>query len=589
MRWYNKDKPHQMVTQTIDYLQDDGKEGIERDLEHLRLWGGSHSKHLGYSSFQQISRREERYSYNIIQQTVNTLTSKIGKRKPRVVAQPFGGSPATAREGEKLSKLLEGQFHSLDIYKTARDICRDALIYGTGVLKIARSENEVVAERVAPFEIFVDELDGRNGTPSEMFQVTPYSKELLISKYPHLKEEINSAAITQSKTYRKEVLADFIDIYEAWKLPTKDSPGRHVICIGTATLLDEEWNKTSFPFVFYRWLKRPVGFWGMGAAEQLRGIQIEIGKLLQKIQRSMHLMGSPYIVIDSKAKIESSHLNNRIGNIIRTNAADPKIVAPQTVHPEVFQHVERLYRRGFEIVGLSEMSATSKKPGGLTSGVALREFNDIETERFMEAGQSWNEFFLEIAEQVLEVIKDIQEDNDGDYSTDVAGKDFIESVNWKDIDLKDDQYKLRLFDVGFLPIRPEGRLAKVQELLQAGLIPQEAALELLDIPDLEAFEETATSRRKLARAVCNEILEMGAVISPEPTDDLEYVVSYGSNLYSKARLDNMMDAVERYPLQNIEALRVYVGAARELIKQSQPAPAPAPIPGMPGPGVPPVV
>lgn len=591
-RWYDKaeNQAHQEISQVVSHLKAQSSDRMDRDVDHLRLWGSDGASSYSSPVNRILNRDKTRYNYNVIQQTVNTLVSKIGKRKPRVVAQPFGGTPEVRRESEKLSQLLEGQFSSTDLYRVSRGVCRDAMIYGTGVLKVVRGqENNVVLDKVPPFELYVDELDGIKGKPSELFQVSPYPRDALEKMYPQFESQISAAAAPSSLTYRQHSLDDFVEITEAWKLPlSPTTPGRHVISIDGATLLDEEWNHSEFPFVFYRWLERPIGFWGMGVAEQLRGIQTELGKLLQKIQKSMHLLGSPYIVLDANSKIKVDHLNNRIGTVLRTNGKAPQVITPGTVHPEVFNHVERLYRRAFEIVGLSELSATSRKPSGLDSGVALREYSDIETERFMEAGQSWSEFFLSCAEHILSITKEIQEDLNGDLTVKVPGKEFITSVNWKEIDLEDDQYQLRLFDVGFLPVTPAGRLAKVQELLQAGLIPQEAALELLDIPDLQEYEDTTLAKRKLVKAVCNDILDQGILIQPEPTDNLEFTVEYGSHLYSKARLENLQDEEERWQLENMEKLRVYVATAAQMSAPLTAPPTPELPPGPPAlpPGLP---
>jgi hypothetical protein len=43
------------------------------------------------------------------------------------------------------------------------------------------------------------------------------------------------------------------------------------------------------------------------------------------------------------------------------------------MHPEVYSHMERLFGKAYEIAGISELSATGKKPPGLESGAALED------------------------------------------------------------------------------------------------------------------------------------------------------------------------------------------------------------------------
>jgi hypothetical protein len=42
------------------------------------------------------------------------------------------------------------------------------------------------------------------------------------------------------------------------------------------------------------------------------------------------------------------------------------------------------------------MSASSQKPAGLDSGVAIREFQDIETERFALVSQNYEDCYISI-------------------------------------------------------------------------------------------------------------------------------------------------------------------------------------------------
>jgi hypothetical protein len=45
-----------------------------------------------------------------------------------------------------------------------------------------------------------------------------------------------------------------------------------------------------------RWSEALVGFFGVGLVEELLGIQREINKLLQQIQRGHHLIAGHYLV-----------------------------------------------------------------------------------------------------------------------------------------------------------------------------------------------------------------------------------------------------------------------------------------------------
>ncbi len=57
-----------------------------------------------------------------------------------------------------------------------------------------------------------------------------------------------------------------IKVIESWHLKSgpKAKDGKHTICISSATLFEEQYDKDYFPFVFFRWGDRPVGFFGQG-------------------------------------------------------------------------------------------------------------------------------------------------------------------------------------------------------------------------------------------------------------------------------------------------------------------------------------
>ena len=56
--------------------------------------------------------------------------------------------------------------------------------------------------------------------------------------------------------------------------------------------------------------------------------------------------------------------------------------SPNLVSAELLSERERLLGLTLQMPGISQLAARSMKPAGLDSGVALREYQDIEAERF---------------------------------------------------------------------------------------------------------------------------------------------------------------------------------------------------------------
>jgi hypothetical protein len=74
---------------------------------------------------------------------------------------------------------------------------------------------------------------------------------------------------------------------------------------------------------------------------------------------------------------------------------------------EVYQQLERLVNFAYQQAGISQLAAGSKKPEGLNSGVALREFDDNQTDRFASLSRAYDTFFVDLAYQVTDKAKEI--------------------------------------------------------------------------------------------------------------------------------------------------------------------------------------
>src|SRR5262249_30326360 len=160
------------------------------------------------------------------------------------------------------------------------------------------------------------------------------------------------------------------------------------------SLLDDIYSKSYFPFVTMTWSDRLIGWRGQGLAEELQGIQVEINRILRTITQILRLT-VPKLFVEKGAKVVYAHLNNEIGAIIEFSGTKPAYDFLQAVPQDLFTQLNWLYQRAYEISGVSALSAQSVKPAGLDSGKALREMNDIESERFILKGQSYEQFHLD--------------------------------------------------------------------------------------------------------------------------------------------------------------------------------------------------
>lgn len=525
-----EDDVNESVSSYLAFIDQDQSYKQNENFKNMRLYGNYDLLNLrayNYVRAEPSTSIQNRVTLNVVQSMIDTVVSKITKNKPKPLFLTDGGDFTKGRRAQKLSQFVEGQFQACDFHAKAAIAFLDACIFGTGCLKIFRGgkdNNEIKVERVFIDEIVIDDKEAFYGEPRQMHQKKNIHKDVLNNMFPSSAAQIE-VATQDSSVYNQSAgqNRDMILVTESWHLPSGPDAGdgKHAITIKGHTLFIEDYDKPHFPFVFFRWALRPLGFFGQGISEQLSGLQLEINKILRTIQVSMHLVSIPKIFVEASSKVVSAHLDNKIGGIIKYAGTPPTEGKLGSIPTELFNHLDRLYGRAYEIVGVSQLSATSAKPIGLNSGKALREYNDLETERFMSVAQRYEKAFLDAATQMVDLATDIAEDT-GNYSVKVKGSDFLKTIKWSEVKMDSDDYTMGLFPTSSLSQNPAGRLADVQELIAAGFIGKEDGMKLLNFPDLKAYYNLSTSSGYDIDRLIEKFIDDGQYETPEPYQNLEY-------------------------------------------------------------------
>ena len=522
----SEDELPKVVFDTVTTIHSNTQDRLDRNIRCLRLYGNADLQGLGPQSSglsMAPSYPENRIRLNIVSSMVDTAHSKIGKQKARVTFLTEGGDYSAQKQAKDLSQFMDGLFYMNDVHALHRQAFRDAAIMDVGALKHYISGGRIRSERTLATELYADPLDCTYGSPRSLFQVKYVAREVLKHMFPEHASAISSARHQIESTFRSEQeIEDFVVVVEAWRRPSTDKTrdGRHCLVIGNAVLTDEAYSKDYFPFTFLRWSKPVVGFWGQSLADRLTSIQQEINKMLRIIQRSFHLGSAFKIFLEYGSKVAKEHLNNEIGSIVYYLGQKPTYDAPKVVHEEYFQHLRFLIQSAYEETGISQLSAASRKPAGLDSGKAIREYNDLETERFAAVSQDYEASFLTTAEIYADLANDVVKDG-GNFAVQAQSKNFIKQMDWKKIAPKNENaFILQMFPVSMLPHEPAGRLAFVQEMINGGMIPADEGLALLDFPDTKSYLSLKNAAREDLMATLEYLIEEGYV-TPEPYQDLQ--------------------------------------------------------------------
>jgi hypothetical protein len=368
-------------------------------------------------------------------------------------------------------------------------------------------------------------------------------------------------------------------VIESWRRPSGPGVGDGVHCmtIDGLTLLHEKWDDDCFPFVAYHWSEPITGFYGKGLAAQLVGIQLRINKLNRFIDECHDLIAVPRVFMDVGGKPVKAQLTDKVGQIVATRGGKPPtFYTPPAVSPEIYQRLEQLKRSAYELAGISQLSASAKKPGGLESAVALREFNDIETQRFAINAQRYEQFFLEIARHVVRLAKKLH-GRGGKPSVVFQARKFVEKIEWNEVDLDEDVYSMSIESSSILSRTPAGRLQSVIEMMSAGLIDPVEGRRLMGHPDLERTFDIQNAAIEDLEAVIENLLD-GKWEAPEGMQNLVDGLPRMQLAYLRAKRDGA-------PRDRLDLMLRWMTLAQKHLEQAQAAQMAATTPPPGGPNM----
>lgn len=488
-----------------------------------------------------------RPTYNLISSIVDTLVSKITQSRPTPVFLTDNGDYKQRNLAKKLNNFIVGEFYQTKAYEKGEYILTDALVEGTGAIKIVETpDHKVGLERRLITELFIDLQEAAFGDPRQLYEVKLYDRDVLEALFPKAKLEISQAekATVDKSSQASKTVSDLVMVVEGWRLPSAPGTGdgRHMIACSSGELFDEEWKKDCFPFVFLHHRKRQLGFWSIGVAEAQMGTQYELNSLLDTISKAIKLMGVPRVFYDAGAKINKAAFVNKIGTLIPMQGGvnSIKIDTSAPVNEDMYAERDRIIQFGFQSEGLSMLAATSQKPEGLDSGEAQRVYADINSERFASLEKRYSNFYVDLAYAIFDKAKDIAE-RDGSYETVfVDRKKGRKQVEMPDLRLLDDTFVIQAYTESSLPKDPAGRLQKVTEMIQSGMIDIQEGRRLLDFPDLGQMETLANAAEERIYMMLDNIMEHGDYEPPDqflPIPKASQIVVQYINLYATCKLE----------------------------------------------------
>lgn len=544
---------------------------------YARMYGNMPLSNFVGSSMNKMNQNMglpiDRPTMNVVQSCVDTLVSRITQSRPRPIFLTDNGNYKERNLAKTLNQFVVGELFNCKAYELGPLLLRDAAALGTGCVKIYEKDKRVALERVLLTELLVDPNDSLYGHPRQLYQLKLVDRSILMEMFPDYKSAIASAeqAFPDDSGESARTVSDQVMVVEGWHLPSgKDAgDGRHSIACSSGMIFDEPFEKECFPFVFMHYSPRIMGFWGQGLAEQLMGTQVAINKILIQMDRSIQLI-TPVWMIEDGSKMVKAHFTNELGRLQTYRGTMPTYQSPEPYNAALPQQLERLVNYAYQQSGISALAATSQKPAGLNSGEAIRNYDDLQSDRFAALSKRYDDLFVSLAYLITDYAKDIAE-RDGSYTTVYPSKDSTREVDLPKASILEDTYVIQCFDASSLPRDPAGRLQKVTEMMQSGLISLDEGRRLLDFPDIEQVDKLKNASEERILKILDEIIESGKYTPPDPFMNLDLandlVVQY-YNLYEGAKLEESKAQLLRDFHTQIQDLKT--------------AAMPPPMPGAPG-------
>lgn len=402
---------------------------------------------------------------NVIASCIDTIVSKIASTKVRPFFNTVHGSFNDIKIAKQTQQYFDLLFDKINLNKIVSEAFKDACIFDTGAIWITPDFDIV---KCLPWFIYLD--------PSE----TTYQK---YTKVAYEVRDANNKSIYHYYDTVKKVYA----VYDG------------------NTVKTQPYNQEVIPFIFLHYNNPLVGNSSTSVVDLLYGIQMEIDQLLHKIEDASRLNPALTFFVPDGSTIKAKQLDNRVGNIItykptpNMTGSPITVSTPAFIDPQYLQLLAQLKQDAYEMVGISQLSATSVKPKGLDSGAALQTMENIETDRFETQLNDVIRTYTNIARLYIDLI---------DPKKQILPTDVLrQELEWKDVKECINQMNLQFSGANSLSKDPETKLRQLQVLAGAGLLPQSRIATLMEVPDLEQGYSISNNALNAVLAVIDDCIE----------------------------------------------------------------------------------
>ena len=398
---------------------------------------------------------------NIIASCIETLCSKIASQKVRPFFNTVNGTFKEMQIAKQAQIFFDMLYEENNVNEIITDAFRNACVFDKGIVKIS---DDGITNRL-PWNVFFD--------PREVtYNQITYVAEKLPKTPGRILELKYGIKVNRNLDY---TVYEYYDVME------------HIKAVYVQELnkvVTHEYKPNIIPYLEIHYTNPVKGDTSQSVVDQLYGIQTQIDELLAVMKDSIAVNPGMTLLVPRSSNIKTNMLSNRTGQIIQYDPIPGQTTSPVTyatndiISPQFVQLLDKLKNDAYEIVGISQLSATSQKPSGLNSGVALNTMEDIESSRFETQLNSVVRLYVDVAKACLDIFPP---------EIDILPDDLNRAnIKWADIVEARNNMKIQFSAAESLSKDPSEKLKQLVALSQAGVIPQSHIATLMELPDLQS-------------------------------------------------------------------------------------------------------
>ena len=421
---------------------------------------------------------------NIIASCIETLCSKIASQKVRPFFNTVNGTFKEMQIAKQAQIFFDMLYEENNVNEIITDAFRNACVFDKGIVKIS---DDGITNRL-PWNVFFDPREVTYNQITHVAEKLPKTPgRILELKY--------GIKVNRNLDY---TVYEYYDVME------------HIKAVYVQELnkvVTHEYKPNIIPYLEIHYTNPVKGDTSQSVVDQLYGIQTQIDELLAVMKDSIAVNPGMTLLVPRSSNIKTNMLSNRTGQIIQYDPIPGQTTSPVTyatndiISPQFVQLLDKLKNDAYEIVGISQLSATSQKPSGLNSGVALNTMEDIESSRFETQLNSVVRLYVDVAKACLDIFPP---------EIDILPDDLNRAnIKWADIVEARNNMKIQFSAAESLSKDPSEKLKQLVALSQAGVIPQSHIATLMELPDLQSGYNLANNAFNSVYTFIDNVLVSG--------------------------------------------------------------------------------